>query len=199
MGVFSWLDCKNNRKAIKIGCDATVYVLVPAEFGGGHIAQYSYGGYGDFAGYDIYELVADWNQNYITDELINSLESLKLPKIEQFWGGLYDWDIEKLLAEGKTPEEIEAIKDKNRAEAYNRNLRYTKRNIDRMKDFAAGTDEETMIARYGEEYKREIGIDLACYDEDNRRIKYAIKITFDEASTYEARKPSKSDPNQGCD
>lgn len=199
MGVFSWLDCKNNRKAIKIGCDATVYVLVPAEFGGGHIAQYSYGGYGYFAGYDIYDLIADWNKNYITDELIDSLESLKQPKKEQFWGGLYDWDIEKLLAEGKTPEEIEAIKDKNRTKYYTAEVNRIERRINRLKDFRAGLDEEKMIDRYGEDYKREIGIDLACYDEDNRRIKYAIKITFDEASTYEARKPSKSDPKQGCD
>lgn len=43
---------------------------------------------------------------------------------------------------------------------------------------------------------RYLGIILSCYDEDNRRIKYPIKITSKEME-YSQVEPSKSDPNQG--
>ena len=48
---------------------------------------------------------------------------------------------------------------------------------------------------------RIIGIDLACYDEDNEALPYPIKITYKENAKYEWCSPSKSDPNQGweCD
>lgn len=44
---------------------------------------------------------------------------------------------------------------------------------------------------------RSIGIELACYDEDNAAIRYPIKIAEYDWSTYESCSPSKSDPNQG--
>lgn len=43
---------------------------------------------------------------------------------------------------------------------------------------------------------RELGIILACYDEDNFRLKYPIKITSKEMD-YALAKPSKRDPDQG--
>ncbi len=45
--------------------------------------------------------------------------------------------------------------------------------------------------------KRCIGISIACYDEDNARLKFPIKITHDASAVYEYCYPSKSDPNQG--
>jgi hypothetical protein len=45
--------------------------------------------------------------------------------------------------------------------------------------------------------KRIIGIIMACYDEDNARLDYPIKITYDRRAGYERCEPSKSDPNQG--
>lgn len=44
--------------------------------------------------------------------------------------------------------------------------------------------------------QRDLGIMLACYDEDNFSLKYPIKITMREMEYAKAR-PSKSDPNQG--
>ena len=53
---------------------------------------------------------------------------------------------------------------------------------------------------------RSIGIDLACYDEDNRRLPYPIKITredpakiscTDPRGIYHQLPPSDSDPGQG--
>lgn len=60
MGQFSWLDCKNGTQILD-DVEQDSYVLVPEEFGGGHIAERCYDGYGHFGGYDIYALVAKWN------------------------------------------------------------------------------------------------------------------------------------------
>lgn len=43
---------------------------------------------------------------------------------------------------------------------------------------------------------RRIGIMLACYDEDNARLDYPIKIT-ERPMAYKDAQPSESDPNQG--
>lgn len=61
MGQFSFLDCKDGSQILN-NTMADVYVLIPAAFGGGHIHESFYDGYGNFGGYDIYELLADWNE-----------------------------------------------------------------------------------------------------------------------------------------
>lgn len=60
MGQFSWLDCITNEQIID-NRQRDVFVLVPAAFGGGHIHEWCYDGYGNFGGHDIYALVANWN------------------------------------------------------------------------------------------------------------------------------------------
>ena len=64
MGFFSWLTCNTERSI----CNRysrrktfPVYVLIPKEFGGGHIRETNYEGYGVFGGRDVYALVAQWN------------------------------------------------------------------------------------------------------------------------------------------
>lgn len=66
MGSFSWLDCTDNSVRIINGFKRNVYALIPEEFGGGHLIEMCYEGYGEFAGEDIYELVADWNRKYFS-------------------------------------------------------------------------------------------------------------------------------------
>ena len=66
-----------------------------------------------------------------------------------------------------------------------------------IKDYRRGVDDDTMREKYGDEYEREIGIAVACYDEQNARLKYPIKMTYDETAIYEGCKPSKGDPRQG--
>lgn len=61
MGQFSWLDCKTQEQVLDDVC-RDVYVLVPKEFGGGHIKETCYDGYGRFGGRDVYALVAQWNK-----------------------------------------------------------------------------------------------------------------------------------------
>lgn len=64
MGIFSWKTCDSERR-IMVGKQKNVYLLIPKEFGGGHIVETCYDGYGRFGGKDIYELIVDWNRDYI--------------------------------------------------------------------------------------------------------------------------------------
>ena len=137
MGQFSWLDCKTGEQVVD-GKTRDVYVLVPKEFGGGHIKETCYEGYGRFGGHDIYDLVVDWNREYL--EQYRQDDTFKC-----------DW-----------LQHCESIDEA----------------FERLK-------------------KRNIGISIACYDEDNARLKYPIKITHNSAAVYEDCEPSPSDPNQG--
>lgn len=49
--------------------------------------------------------------------------------------------------------------------------------LDRLSDFKNEVSDEVMKEEYGEWYLRSIGIDIACYDVDNKKLKYPIKIT----------------------
>ena len=116
MGQFSWLDCKTGEQVLD-NVERDVYLLVPKDFGGGHIVEHLYDGYGRFGRRDVYGLVAQWNK----------------------------------------PE------------------------------MCTGNDEEDRL----------VGIDIACYDEQNAALRYPIKITHDPDAVYEECNPSPNDPNQG--
>ena len=66
MGQFSRLDCVNGKQIVDNLC-RKVYLLVPQEFGGGHIEEDCYDGYGHFGGKDYYDLIADWNKAMIPE------------------------------------------------------------------------------------------------------------------------------------
>lgn len=116
MGQFSWLDCRTGEQILD-DVEREVYLLVPMQFGGGHIVEHCYDGYGRFGGRDAYALVAQWN----------------------------------------CPEKC------------------------------VGDDE----------VDRRIGIDIACYDEQNAALKFPINVTYDPDVKYEWAPPSPNDPNQG--
>ena len=145
MGQYSWRDCVTG-KPILDDVSKTSYVLVPREFGGGHIEEYRYDGYGNFGGYDIYELVLEWNKKYIP-------QYVKLMKAGKWECEPYTNDINDLM--------------------------------DYYNDQPVDVD------------LRDLGITLACYDEDNSRLKYPIKITYNPDVVYEECEPSPSDPDQG--
>lgn len=67
MGQFSWITCDTKEQVVNNEIK-DVYVLVPKEFGKENILEQCYDGYGNFGNHDIYDLVADWNKNYITIE-----------------------------------------------------------------------------------------------------------------------------------
>lgn len=125
MGFFSWITSDTKKSISNTYSDRgtfPVYVLIPEEFGGGHIKEDCYEGYGVFGGKDVYELVAQWNK----------------------------------------PEDCITDKDKEKQRNHNRS----------------------------------IGIDIACYDEDNASLDFPIKIT-EFPMKYEDAEISKSCPKQG--
>ena len=164
MGQFSWLDCKTKEQIID-NKYRYVYVLVPKEFGGGHIVEYCYDGYGNFGGNDIYDLVADWNRENVTH-----------------------YNFEDVLTHQWAKDDISR---------YTEGLLRQVKKCERLIDFKNNLANEKMVEKYGKYYKREIGIDIACYDEQNAALKYPIKITHDKYAIYEECEPSLSDPNQG--
>lgn len=74
MGQFSWMDCKNTSKQILGNVPATSYLLIPKEFGGGHLAEPCYQGYGCFGGEDVYEMIPQWNKEFIPEMIRRSKE-----------------------------------------------------------------------------------------------------------------------------
>ena len=189
MGVFSWMDCINQSKNIKM-CDRA-YVLIPKEFGGGHIEESSYDGYGHFGGRDIFELVAEWNRNELGEQMLRSKPQKKS------YGGLWSYEIDELRKQGLSEEEINKKDEEAQEENYQNALKRRECSIRRMEDYRAGKSDEEMTEKYGEEWKRGIGIDIACYDEQNAALKYPIKITHSNTAVYEFCEPSNGDPDQG--
>lgn len=191
MGQFSWLDCVTG-KPILDGVARTSYVLVPQEFGGGHIKESCYDGYGDFGGYDIYELVADWNRNYLTEYVSSSV-----PKLEDY-GGLWSFEIDNLKKQGYSDEEIDRLDKEAQQNYYQAALQRADTSVQCIADFSSGEYTDAQLrSMYGDDYKREIGIDIACDNDDNRQLVYPIKITYAPDATYEECEYSPRDPNQG--
>ena len=155
MGQFSWLDCKDGSQILDDAIEE-VYLLIPKDFGGGHIKETCYDGYGHFGGKDAYDLVADWNREWLS----------------------------------KTPRRVLPYSH-SAVQSYGWYEKYANLSADRetvVKDLKPGFAEW-----------RGIGIDLACYDEDNASLKYPLKITHDPYAVYEQCSPSPSDPDQGWD
>lgn len=138
MGQFSWLDCKTGEQVLD-DVKRDVYVLIPRQFGGGHIKETCYDGYGHFGDHDIFDLVVDWNREHL--DCVDP----------ETW--VCDW--------------VKTI------------------------------HEDLKRVDEGSLEKRHVGITLACYDEDNARLRYPIKITHDVDAVYEWCSPSETDPNQG--
>lgn len=88
MGQFSWLDCIDNSQILD-DVQEDVYVLIPKEFGGGHIKETCYDGYGNFGGNDIYELVADWNRKFLATNPKLILPTHYIPIGRHAWYKIY--------------------------------------------------------------------------------------------------------------
>ena len=172
MGQFSWLDCVTEEQILD-DVVKDVYVLVPKEFGGGHIKETCYDGYGNFGGYDIYDLVADWNREYLSKHPEFEFEHAKkrLEYVKKYQNAHPDYT-EKICVKVS---DYEWYKD--------------------YADLDKTREEIAKNLRWGE--YRTLGIDIACYDEDNAALPYPIKITYNKNAVYEHCSPSPSDPNQG--
>lgn len=192
MGQFSWIYSDTNKQVVD-NRYADTYLLVPEPFQdkyGKAIYERCYDGYGNFGKYDVYDLIAEWNREYLSEAMLRDK-----PKLENF-SGLYDFEKEDLRNHGYAESEIEIKDFEQKEHYYNLALDRYKITIERLTDYRNGTSDEEMFQKYGQDWKRSIGIDIACYDEQNASIPYPIKITSREMD-YEDASPSLSDPNQG--
>lgn len=164
MGFFSWKFADVEGR-LKVGGSA--YIALPDN---SYLKFFRYDGYGNFDSYAIFDLVVDWNKDYLRRNLWGLLSN-KIPHV-------CDMD----------------YFDKSLFEKY----------IELDFDDDAMTDYMGRHPKYKGtymvyEWKRELGIFIACYDEDNAALDYPIKITKTDKYTYAELPASKSDPTQGCD
>lgn len=173
MGRFSWIY-SDTKKPIMCGKHHDTYLLVPPEYQlkyGMYIYEGCYDGYGHFSGYDAYELVAEWNKGHVDISRI-----LTDPRLEDYRcndaARRMKWFT---LAEKRYAVECQMLND-----YYRRNTLYS-----------------DMVAAYGSDFLREIGILLACDDEMNASLYYPLKFVS-QVCSYAQAVPSIIDPNQGC-
>ena len=153
MGQFSWMYADtNNEEALLEG--GTAYVPLP---NGETIEEHDYDGYGHFGGHDIYDLVADWNREYLS----------RHPEFEIPIPGGGSFRI-----------------DRHRWYRYYSDLTLSRYEV---------------VKRAGMYEYRHIGIDIACYDEQNNALPFPIKICKNKPvpGAYNRLPISWSDPNQG--
>ena len=195
MGQFSWLT-SDDMKPIVTGKEKDVFLLFPKSYENiikdCHIKESLYGGYGVFGGEDVYEVAAELNREYLSEELLE-----EAPTLDNF-AGLYDFEKDELRKEGKSEDEIKNIELSKKEKYFQIALNLRKKMINSMLDYKYGvTSDDVMSERYGEGWKREIGIAIACYNEQNASLHYPIKIVSNPDIVYEEAKPSLSDPYQG--
>lgn len=178
MGQFSWLDCIT-RKQIVDGRCKKVYALVPKVFGGGHIEEPCYDGYGHFGDKDIYDLVADWNREYLSKHPEHVFPFALHRKV---WLAEY----QKKCPEYKERVDV-TVSEKDWYPLY--------ADLTKSREEVVRFMKENHCSDYPE--WRSIGIAIACYDEDNAALPYPIKITYDSSATYESCGFSLGDPDQG--
>lgn len=177
MGNFSWCT-SDTRKSIPCvfdgydGAPQTVYLLNPF---GEPYKETDYEGYGKFGGRDVYELVAEWNRSYLSEA------NLRKPERSQYFA------------------------DKEGARAYHRAKEKYKLQCEGIKAFASGATDDYMRAIYGEvfawrggesDWKRCLGIAIACYDEQQIKLRYPIKIV-ETPCEYDSADISPQCPYQG--
>lgn len=177
MGCFSWCT-SDTRKSIPCVDDAyrgapkEVYLLNPF---GAPYKETAYAGYGEFAGHDVYELVAEWNRKYL------SPANLRKPRRDEW----------------RNDAESQVLFEKALA-------KYEQKCLG-IQEYAAGASDAYMKEKYGNvfgfadgsDWKRCLGIAIACYDEQHVMLPYPIKIV-ERPCAYEDAKMSPSCPFQGC-
>lgn len=130
-----------------------------------------YNGYGNIGSLSVYEQVALWNREYLTTK------NLVKPERENFGNVEYA------------------------QKAYEASMKHYERSVACLSDFVGGMPGAEMKEKYGKDYLRDIGVDIAGYNWQNEQLKYPIKICElkHSAKQYDVLPASKKDPNQGCD
>jgi hypothetical protein len=175
MGSFSWLFADtNNTKNLR--ANRRGYVACPD---GTFICEPCYETYGIFDGKDVYDLVVDWNREFIAENHDHLLPHVhcwtKDGALVRTTYRLKDFPWYPVVADLSIPFE----------DLHDALIAHLKKELG------------DKFAPYRTEI-RNIGIDIACYDEDNASLPYPIKITSKKTGIcYEELPPSKWDPEQG--
>jgi len=148
MGCFTWKFANDRRK--KLQYDSTGYVVCPNNT---YIKEECYDGYGRFGAEDIYNLVVDWNKDYLKEIFSKPLYS--------GWNHLKP--VAEAFVDGKSEEELENLFEKVAKPCWNK-----------------------------KEWKRNLGIAIATYDQDNSKLPFPIKIVDKPIYNYSDLKPSLS-------
>ncbi len=176
MGMFSWIDVTGNENI----CDSDdkTILLIPkdhreeiADFFGVELTDTGiegrYDGYGRVKGIDVYDVAAFLNICVCNDE---------------------QFEYVKRSVGSNTARDMEKIR-----QAYKEGF------FESIRDFGEIAEELNLSGSslgFENEF-RSYGITLACYDEDNARLPYPIKLTVSDKQTYENSYFSMGDPNQG--
>ena len=179
MGIFTWTDATvKSPKCDKYGDYKRKDVV---EYGGyaklicpdnTEIETESHGYYGRIGGYDIYELVAEWNKEYLSAD---NLEPK--PDDPSKYGGLFGFEIDDMKKQGKSDEEIQKADMAERMKYFNADVKRWEEKLSLINEYKSGIPEADLAEKYGEDWKRELGIEIACQDDQARKLKYPIKLT----------------------
>lgn len=172
MGCFSWMFAdKANKKALCMGEPG--YLMLPS---GAVIATDCYDGYGHFGpneDVDVYDAVADWNRAYLAAH-----PDYLIPQ----YGRIWDEELRSYV--DSAPKKI----SEEPWWPYYSDLSLSHKDIEKAM-------KETTTDRYWE--YRYIGIAIACYDDQNAKLPYPIKISSVDTIPYDELPPSNGDPHQG--
>jgi len=167
MGSFSWYASDTHR-AIRSQNPFPVYALRPD---GPPLLEDDYCGYGEFGGHDIYDLLADWNRKYLAEH-----PEFMIPQHG------YHWSEECGVYVHAAPQRV----DEFQWYPMYADLSKSREEIEQAMQKMTTT---------GWEY-RYIGIEIGCYDDQNRVLPYPIKLV-EYPVPYAAAAASNSDPEQG--
>lgn len=171
MGQFSWMYADTDNK-INLLEGESAWLLQP---NGKHIYESEYDGYGNFGGYDAYDLVLEWNREFLNVSM--------LPKPDRTsWSN----DMEGTLWYQKA------------MNAYEKTVSVLEKYMSGASDIEMQDFSKQVGYGFtnGEDWKRNLGISIACSDEQNAALPFPIKICK-EPCDYDSVCESKNDPNQG--
>ena len=180
MGIFTWTDAA--VKDYKLNKYDDYYRKDVVEYGGyaklicpdnSELETQDHNCYGTICGYDIYELVAEWNKDYLSEDNISTK-----PNNPMRYGGFYDFEKETMKKNGMSDHEIEIAENEKRMESFERAVKRWEWELKRLLDYKNGSSYEYMSKKYGNEWLREIGIDISCEDKNAIKLMYPIKMNI---------------------
>lgn len=158
MGFWTWTDARKDSKTLrrsafgdysaadKIRYGSMCFLVCPDDT---RILEQAYDGYGLFDGKDAYELVVDWNKQYLMD-IFKKLEAARDSSTQER-GYKYVKHVAQMFVDDKSSAEID--------------------------NYIASAVAAGLIAPYiRKDWKRHIGIIIACGD-NNINIPFPLKIT----------------------